>query len=251
LFIPYQLEEKIIPVFEAAHGPGYQALIVVDHSQGHSAYSEDALVVSRMNVRPGGKQALMKSTWYIRDSERVEQSMVYPPDHAEFPGQLKGIKAVLSERGLYQGRLRGKCAGSCVPGATDCCNRHILKHQPDFQAQKSLVQEVIERKGHLCIFLPKFHCELAFIEFFWGSTKKYLRENCDYTFDTLKSNMPIAMSSVPLATIRRWELRTRRWMDAYQNGLGTRDAQKEVKNFSSKAYKSHRRIPESLAAIFD
>jgi hypothetical protein len=38
--------------------------------------------------------------------------------------------------------------------------------QPDFQQQKSLVQEVIEAAGHLCILLPKFHCELNFIEFF-------------------------------------------------------------------------------------
>jgi len=35
--------------------------------------------------------------------------------------------------------------------------------------------------GHLCIFLPKFHCELNFIKFFWGVVKKYLYNNCDYT----------------------------------------------------------------------
>ena len=52
-----QLCEKIIPAFEKVHGPGYQALIMVDNSQGHSAYVEDALLVSRMNINPGGKQA--------------------------------------------------------------------------------------------------------------------------------------------------------------------------------------------------
>ena len=31
---------------------------------------------------------------------------------------------------------------------------------------KSSVQEVIEAAGHLCIFSPKFYCELNFIEFF-------------------------------------------------------------------------------------
>jgi hypothetical protein len=36
----------------------------------------------------------------------------------------------------------------------------------------------------LCIFLPKFHCELSHIEFFWG----WLRENCDYTFPGLQEN---------------------------------------------------------------
>ncbi|KAH7903820.1 hypothetical protein BJ138DRAFT_1020013, partial [Hygrophoropsis aurantiaca] len=101
--------------------------------------------------------------------------------------------------------------------------------------------------GHLSIFLPKFHCELNFIEFFWGQVKEYLRDNCDYTFDTLKDNMPKALTSVPLNTIRRWEHCMRRWMEAYRMGLGTSDAQLCVKKFSSTLYTSHRRIPETLA----
>ena len=46
-----------------------------------------------------------------------------------------------------------------------------MENQNDFLQQKFLVQEVIEQAGHLCILLPKFHCELNFIEFFWGSVK--------------------------------------------------------------------------------
>jgi transposase len=111
--------------------------------------------------------------------------------------------------------------------------------QPDFKDQRSLVQEVIESVGHLCIFLPKFHCELNFIEFFWGAVKKYLRENCDYTFETLKANLPSALASVDLCTIRRWEHRMIQWMDAYCSGLGAKEAQLQVKKFSSKCYTSH------------
>lgn len=59
----------------------------------------------------------------------------------------------------------------CQTGATDCCAKQILDSQPNFMEQKSLVQKVIENAGHLCIFLPKFHCELNFIEFFWGAVK--------------------------------------------------------------------------------
>ncbi len=105
-----QLIEKIIPAFEKAHGPGFQALIMVDNSQGHSAYAIDALLVSRMNLRPGGKQARMRDGWFMRrGNEKVTQSMVFPPDHLEFPNEPKGMKQVLIERGLWDNRLKMQC----------------------------------------------------------------------------------------------------------------------------------------------
>jgi len=36
--------------------------------------------------------------------------------------------------------------------------------EPDFLAQKGAIAEIIEKAGHKCIFYPKFHCELNFIE---------------------------------------------------------------------------------------
>ena len=66
---------------------------------------------------------------------------------------------------------------------------------------KSLVQEVMEAAGLICIFLPKFHCELNFIEFFWGAVKKYLQEYCDYTYSGLQKNIPDALKSVDVLTI--------------------------------------------------
>jgi hypothetical protein len=223
---------------------------MVDNSQGHSAYAEDALVISRMNVNPGGKQAEMHDGWFVCDGRRVSQPMVFPAGHPTNPNEPKGIKMVLIERSLHQEHLRGKCQ-KCEAGAIACCNKRVLESQPDFQEQKSLVQETIESAGHLCIFLPKFHCELNFIEFYWGAVKRYLRENCDYTFNTLKTNLPIAMRSVQLDTIRWWEHRMQRWMKAYRDGLGTSDAQLQVKQFSSRKYQSHRRVPETIAQAFD
>ncbi|KAJ7760045.1 hypothetical protein B0H16DRAFT_1313073 [Mycena metata] len=81
--------------------------------------------------------------------------------------------------------------------------------------------------------------------------KKYLRDNCDYTFDTLKENMPKALAHVKLETIRRWEHRMVRWMDAYREGMETKDAQLQVRQFSSTTYSSHRRIPQGVARAFD
>ena len=57
LLVLVQLIKKIILVFERVHGPRYQALYMVDNSQGHSAYSVNALLTSWMNLHPSGKQA--------------------------------------------------------------------------------------------------------------------------------------------------------------------------------------------------
>src|ERR1700676_3840205 len=160
------------------------------------------------------------------ESKHVD--MIFPPDHLQYPNEPKGIKAVPSEQELYRAQLHGKCEKKCDPESTSCCTKRILELQPDFCAQKSLIQETIEAAGHLCIFLPKFHWELNFIEFFCGTVKKYLRDNCDCTFDTLKENLPKALDSVPLDTIRRWEHQMYWWMEAYRTGLGSTEAQIQV-----------------------
>ncbi|KAF8156663.1 hypothetical protein B0H34DRAFT_783079 [Crassisporium funariophilum] len=77
----------------SSHGPGYQALIMVNNSQGHSAYAKDALLVSRMNLRPGGKQACMRAGWFICDGKKITQSMIFPLDHPNFPDQAKRNQA--------------------------------------------------------------------------------------------------------------------------------------------------------------
>jgi hypothetical protein len=43
----------------------------------------------------------------------------------------------------------------------------------------------------------------------------------------------------------------KRWMEAYGDGLGAKDAQIQVKKFSSKHYTSHRRVPEHVAAALN
>jgi hypothetical protein len=59
------------------------------------------------------------------------------------------------------------------------------------------------------------------------------------------------LASVSVETIRKWEHRMKRWMEAYQGGLGAKQAQMQVKSFSSWHYTSHRRVPECIAALFD
>jgi hypothetical protein len=43
---------------------------MVNNSQGHSAYAENALLVSQMNVRPGSKQACMHNGWFVHNGKK-------------------------------------------------------------------------------------------------------------------------------------------------------------------------------------
>lgn len=54
----------------------------------------------------------------------------------------------------------------------DCCMQRALECQPDFKAEKPLLQVLIEKRGHICLFLPKFHCELNPIEMVWAQIKR-------------------------------------------------------------------------------
>lgn len=76
--------------------------------------------------------------------------------------------------GVQQLSERSECeeAAEDLDRPTDCCMRRVLSLQPDFQREKPLLQLLIERAGHKCLFLPKFHCELNPIEMVWGQAKR-------------------------------------------------------------------------------
>jgi hypothetical protein len=52
-----------------------------------------------------------------------------------------------------------------------CCMYRVLSLQEDFRTEKPLIQMMIEKAGHVCLFLPWFHCELNPIEMLWGYAK--------------------------------------------------------------------------------
>ena len=49
--------------------------------------------------------------------------------------------------------------------------REELSTFDNFKNTKTLVEEKVESHGHLCMFFPKFHCELNAIERCWCHAK--------------------------------------------------------------------------------
>ncbi|KAF8221017.1 hypothetical protein L208DRAFT_1536349 [Tricholoma matsutake] len=64
----------------------------------------------------------------------------------------------------------------CEAGATSCCCRWALYSQPDFVAVESLLEAHCHARGFRVLLLPKFHCELNFIEQCWGYAKRKYQE---------------------------------------------------------------------------
>ncbi|RGB22313.1 hypothetical protein C1646_594033, partial [Rhizophagus diaphanus] len=144
-----------IPIIEELH-PGDVGVFAFDNTTSHAAYAEDALIASRMNLKPDGKGKFRNGLM----PDRSVQSM-----HL-LNGQPKDIKLILEEHG----RICDNCKKHS-PVSESCCAVCVLSLQPDFLAQRPLIKEIIENKGHKVIFYPKFYCELNFIEMFWSATK--------------------------------------------------------------------------------
>ena len=111
-----------------------------------------------------------------------------------------------------------------------------LENLPDFLSEKSQLEIEIVKRGHECIFYPKFHCELNYIEYFWAAVKRYTRENCNYSFAELETTVIAGLESVSLRTIQQFANISRRWIDAYINGRTV-----EQQRFVETQESSHRR----------
>jgi hypothetical protein len=75
----------------------------------------------------------------------------------------------------FIGEALAEVAPTFVPEDTTngmCCMLRCMSLQDDFLAEKPLLQTVIENAGHVCLFLPKYHCELNPIELYWAFAKR-------------------------------------------------------------------------------
>lgn len=114
-----------------------------------------------------------------------------------------------------------------------CCIYKVISLQDDFANEKPLLQSYIEGRGHVCLFLPKFHCELNPIEMVWGYRKYRLSFSCiDFSFmlnvrsgfrnasngkfTTAKTLVPQCLDLCDTTTIRRFFRKCWRYMDAYR-----------------------------------
>ena len=94
--------------------------------------------------------------------------------------------------------------------------------------------------GHKCLFLPKFHCELNPIEYYWGWTKYYYRERCTGQWQQAKKLWTEALDACPPHVLHRFFQRADRYASVYRLG-----ATGLLAEYAVKKYKAHRSVTET------
>ena len=133
-----------------------------------------------------------------------------------YEGHVKGLKQILFERRLWESDLVGsvtkknvkKYRGLSECGCADnkaiskCCRKFEMRHRlaalPDFAAQRGALAELINARGHIVIFSPKCHPEIAGngIEYLWGVSKKVFRRRInDFENKHLHANVKKALAT--------------------------------------------------------
>ena len=255
--------------------PEFDHVLVYDNATTHLKRADDALSARKMpkgTPKPGknwgievskrdpitGKAVYctdgsVEKTKILMQDGRFEngepQPLYFPMDHPDkkLRGVFKGMAVILEERGFGDmSKVRAECKGfKCKPGETraQCCCRRILYNQPDFSDAESLLEKHSRARGiHAVIFLPKFHCELNFIEQCWGRAKSVYRTYPPSSREEdLEANTLRSLDSIPLPMMRKFATRSRRFMDAYDRGLNGKQAA-----WAARKYRGHRVLPPNI-----
>jgi hypothetical protein len=182
--------------------PGEDHVFIFDNASTHMKRDDDALSASKMTKGPSenffvetnvidgeGRQVydvhgkLKKQKVRMGNAKLAngeDQPLYFPADHPTHPNHFKGMVQILMERGYNVCGKKAQCKKKfkdCLDDGTrnDCCCRQMLYKEPDFVNVESRLEKVARSYGIKVHFLPKFHCELNFIEQCWGCAKRHYR----------------------------------------------------------------------------
>ena len=165
---------------------GWKILWIFDHNSCHGAMAEDSLDVSKMNVKPGEKQRVMRDGWWNGKPQKMNYSLGVPK------GVPKGLCVVLEGRGVNTRSM-----------SADEMSETFVIHQ-DFKNEKSRVERfLMEEKLHIVYMLPKYHPELNLIERVWAQAELQIH---------FALSLSPALKSVPLEGIQKHYMKVRNYI---------------------------------------
>ena len=151
-------------------------------------------------------------------------------------GIAKGMRKVLFERGynVSDNRIWTKKRLA-----------RLMCVQPDFEAQKTLLELLIEKRNHIALFLPRFHCELNQIEQYWMHGKQEYKDRNMFLEPVSKfeANVDECLNKIDEQLAHRCAKHARKYLNAYAKGNTTQQAVELVKKMAKQQSK-HRGAPE-------
>ncbi|KDN36668.1 hypothetical protein RSAG8_10666, partial [Rhizoctonia solani AG-8 WAC10335] len=223
-----QVQEMVFPSTHPEHPDKAKGMEQVLRERG----LWDILTTAAGGKRPVGPPRTCKATALQREKMITEAQRILE----ENPDSFASVDNVIE---VMQEESRNHT--EAIDHTRFCCMEKCLVTEADFIAEKPLLQLVMEEAGHLCMLIPKFHCELNPIEMYWGYAKKKFRSQCDGSFRLAKELVPKCLDSCPIITIRRFFQKSWRYMDAYRQGLTGVMAEHAVKKFTS-----HRKVTKQI-----
>ena len=178
----------------------------VGHNWGIEVSLRDPLTGKIVHKPDGTNEKIKIRMRNATFKDRTPQPLYFPDGHKR-AGVFKGMAKILEERGFEDmSNVRAECKGfKCLPPAINCCCRRILYNEPDFVNVETILESICQVRGFKLLFLPKFHCELNFIEQCWGYSKQIYQLNpeslCE---DALEKNMLAALEAVPLKSMHKF-----------------------------------------------
>ena len=72
--------EKAVEIAEVKYPVAevWRLVWIFDHSTCHNAMAEDSLDITKMNVKPGGKQRVMRDKWWNGKPQKMNYSLGIP-----------------------------------------------------------------------------------------------------------------------------------------------------------------------------
>jgi hypothetical protein len=210
--------------------PDEDHILIFDNATTHLKRPEGSLSALKMTKGPSanfkvevndlgldGKPIYTPDGKYVKKKVRMgngkfadgTEQAFYWDNSSDHPhaGQFKGMAIILEERGFKDAsKMKAQCKkkfSDCPPGEKNCCCRRTLFNQPDFANIESILEIDARENGFKVIFLPKFHCELNFIEQCWGYAKRNYRILEPSSLEeVLEKNVVKCLDEIPLITMR-------------------------------------------------
>jgi hypothetical protein len=248
----------------------------VEVSVGVEEGKEQLMVFERPEVRHGTRGGSAAETapvpppWYqldaapndqTDDSTKVEKKdkdgsiSLVSKVISGYVGAPKGLKQILWERGLWVDGMTRDGPKETDRSITSAIV--VLGSCPDFQAQRSAMDELLTHEGCILLMTPKGHPEIAGdgIEFDWGVSKKYFRKHntckpknltslCLESFKHVNRDGP---NGEKRYYVRRMARQSRRYLAAYESGQVEHP---DVLKFMVE-HKTHRNILDQETALLE